>query len=70
MIMAYIDLTPVEKVDFIGKLIIAAQSDYFGECSEIINHAQHSGLFEKIKLSSQSHPEILDLDHPIEGGIK
>lgn len=67
--MPYIDLTVIEKAEFIGKLIIAAQSDYFSECSEIINHAENTGLYDKIKLSTESHPEILDLDNPIEGGI-
>lgn len=63
----YIELTPVEKVEFHSKLMVLAQTDYFIECCELINLAEHSGLFKRIKPHlNESHPEILDLDNPIE----
>jgi len=62
---AYNELTIVEKYDFIGKLVIAAQNGYFGECAEIVNIAQSNGLYERIKPISANEPEIKDLDNPI-----
>lgn len=61
----YNDLTIVEKYEFIGKLIIAAQNGYFGECSEIISIAQINGLYERIKPISANDEQIKDLDNPI-----
>ena len=61
----YNDLTIVEKYEFMGKLIIAAQNGYFGECSEIINIAQSNGLYERIKPISANDEQIKDLDNPI-----
>ena len=64
--MPYIDLTIIEQREFIGSIMIAAQTDYFSECMEIIKMAESAGLFERVSLSKESHPEIKDLDNPIE----
>ncbi len=61
----FASLTIVEKYEFIGKLVIAAQNGFFGECSEIINQAEISGLYQRIKPISANHPEIKELDNPI-----
>lgn len=68
--MAYIDLNIVEQREFMGAIMIAAQTDYFSECMEIVKHAEQAGLFKKVSLSTESHPQVKDLDNPIEGGIK
>lgn len=61
----YASLTIVEKYEFIGKLVIAAQNGFFGECSEIVNLAEISGLYERIKVVSENNEQIKDLDNPI-----
>lgn len=68
---AFIELTPLEKAEFIGKLVIAAQNDFFGECSDIINKAQQQGLFERVKplLTGGGNAQMNDLNNPIENGI-
>ncbi len=61
----YASLTIVEKYEFIGKLVIAAQNGFFGECTEIVNRAQSEGLYERIKVVSENNQQIKDLDNPI-----
>jgi len=63
---AFNELTIVERKEFIGKLIIAAQTSYYPECMEIVKQAERSGLFEEVKPISANVPEIKnDLDKPI-----
>lgn len=67
----YYELTLLEKREFLGSLIIAAETDFFSECCEIVNKAQEKGLFNKTKpLTSDKCSQIKDLDSPIENGIK
>ena len=61
----FASLTIVEKYEFIGKLVIAAQNGFFGECSEIINNAEVSGLYDRVKPISGNNQQIRDLDNPI-----
>lgn len=59
------DLTILQRAEFLGKLVIAAQHGYFGECSDIVNKAQSNGLFERIKPIGANNEQIKDLDNPI-----
>ncbi len=65
----FASLTIVEKYEFIGKLVIAAQNGFFGECSKIVNRAQSEGLYERIKPISANNEQIKDLDNPISNTV-
>lgn len=57
----YRQLTPIEKVMFIGKLHHAAQNDddIFNICNEIIEGAEKKGLFEGVQIipkTKEDHP--------------
>lgn len=63
---AYMELTMPQRKDFLGKLIIAAQMEFYGECTEIVRQAENKGLFNEVKPISEHVPEIAnDLDKPI-----
>ncbi len=65
----FASLTIVEKYEFIGKLVIAAQNGFFGECSEIVNRAQSEGLYDRIKPIGANNEQIKDLDNPISNTV-
>ena len=60
-----------EKHNLLGKLILAAQDDaYFLECNDIVAHASRAGFYDTTKLIDARDESILDLDTPIENGVK
>lgn len=61
----FLQLNIAERKEFIDKLTIAATHGYFGECAEIVNIAEISGLYERIRPISANDKQIKDLDHPI-----
>lgn len=63
---AFVQMNIAERKEFIDKLTIAATHGYFGECAEIINLAEISGLYERVKPVSANEEQIKDLDNPID----
>lgn len=61
----FLELNITERKEFIDKLTIAATHGYFWECAEIVNIAEISGLYERIKPISANDTQIKDLDNPI-----
>jgi hypothetical protein len=63
-------MTSKEQAEYLSLVIIAAQSDdYFLEFKELIAHAKHFGLYDKVSPGDPGHEHIRDLDNPIENGI-
>lgn len=54
----YIALSPKEKIEMIGKLIHAVQSDndFFNRAQALIRLADNKGLFEGVTINPQSEP--------------
>jgi hypothetical protein len=46
----YYELSPIEKVKYIGELIHACQASdiFFSHGEEIIKRAKHEGMFDKV----------------------
>jgi hypothetical protein len=67
----YLEMTPREKTAYMGRVVILSQSqEFFGEMIELIRLGEDTGLFDTQDAADASHPQIKDLDSPIENGIK
>lgn len=65
----YLELTIPEKTEFMGKLMIGAQSEeHFSLMQTLINGWEAQGLFESAKPIDLSYAEKSDLDNPVENG--
>ena len=66
----YLELTPPEKVKYIGRITIMAQSaelyDFF---KARVDDAVLVGFFDDAAPGNPNHEHIRDLDAPIENGI-
>lgn len=67
----YLSLSIKERADYLSKVIIMAQDQYYFRYFErVINSASTTGFFDKVSPGDPAHPEIRDLDAgPIENGI-
>lgn len=65
----YLSLSLKERSDYLAKVIILAQSDVsYNWFNQRVQDAEMIGFFEMVGPGDASHPEIKDLDNPIENG--
>lgn len=65
----YLSQSIREQSEFIAKVIIMAQSEQYNmQFSNEVFFAEKLGFFDKVAPGDPSHPEIKDLDNPIENG--
>lgn len=61
----YEELTPVQRVEFIGKLCHAAMSSTscFRDAKELIEKGERIGVFDGVKILPQNGEEKTDNEH-------
>lgn len=65
----YLSLSLKERSEFIGKVVIMAQSEEYNlQFCNMLWYADNAGFFDRVSPGDPSHPSIKDVDSPIENG--